>query len=104
MQTQDDRSGGSSPSTADLADAGSGSRREGDDSGDARAEANSGMPPSDVNAAETEARRPLLGKEELDGFQGRWQAVQVQFVDEPRGSVKQADELVAELMQRLAQT
>ena len=30
--------------------------------------------------------------------------MQVGFVDEPRGSVQEADALVAELMQRLAQT
>jgi hypothetical protein len=57
-----------------------------------------------ATAAAEEQPRPLLADEELDGFRGRWDAVQVGFVDEPRGSVQQADALVAELMQRLAQT
>jgi hypothetical protein len=57
-----------------------------------------------ATAAAEEQPRPLLEDEELDGFRGRWDAVQVGFVDEPRGSVQQADALVAELMQRLAQT
>jgi hypothetical protein len=54
--------------------------------------------------ADTDSRRPLLGDDELDGYRSRWQAVQVRFVDEPRDTVKEADALVAELMQRLAQT
>ena len=49
-------------------------------------------------------RRLYLDNEELDGYRQRWQVVQVRFVDEPRDTVKQADALVAELMQRLAQT
>jgi hypothetical protein len=57
-----------------------------------------------ATAAAEEQRRPLLADEELDGFRVRWDAVQVGFVDEPRGSVQEADALVAELMQRLAQT
>jgi hypothetical protein len=59
---------------------------------------------STATAAAEEQGRPLLADEELDGFRGRWDAVQVGFVDEPRGSVQKADALVAELMQRLAQT
>ncbi len=45
---------------------------------------------------------PLLGNEETESFQSRWQEIQVRFVDDPRDSVKDADGLVAELMQRLA--
>jgi predicted lipid-binding transport protein (Tim44 family) len=40
---------------------------------------------------------------EADGFRSRWQDVQTGFVDEPRNAVEQADKLVAEMMQRLAQ-
>lgn len=49
-------------------------------------------------------RRPLLGDDELSGYRSRWETVQVRFVDDPRGTVKEADALVADLMQRLAQT
>jgi hypothetical protein len=36
-------------------------------------------------------------------FQGRWENLQTGFVDEPRQTVEQADQLVAEVMQRLAE-
>ena len=50
------------------------------------------------------ALQPLLASSEGEGFRGRWHEIQTGFVDAPRESVSQADELVAELMQRLAQT
>lgn len=37
-------------------------------------------------------------------FRDRWREIQTGFVDEPRHAVEQADGLVAELMQRLAQS
>ena len=51
-----------------------------------------------------DTRRPLLGEDDLASYRSRWDAVQVRFVDQPRDSVKEADALVADLMQRLAQT
>ncbi|MBD0328754.1 MAG: hypothetical protein ICV64_01420 [Thermoleophilia bacterium] len=50
------------------------------------------------------ALQPLLGGDDAARFRERWEAIQVGFVDEPRTSVEQADTLVAELMQRLAET
>src|SRR5215216_5489061 len=47
---------------------------------------------------------PLLGTDEAAGLRERWQSIQVGFVDEPRQAVEEADSLVTELMQRLAQT
>ena len=44
---------------------------------------------------------PLLPDGE--GFQSRWEEIQVRFVDEPRGAVEDADALVATVMQRLAE-
>jgi hypothetical protein len=61
-------------------------------------------------AADTDTRRdsttdgdaaPLLADSE--GFQSRWEEIQVRFVDEPRGAVEDADALVATVMQRLAE-
>ena len=49
-----------------------------------------------------DAQTPLLPSGEADGLRSRWEDCQRSFVDEPRDSVKQADELVAELMQTLA--
>jgi len=47
---------------------------------------------------------PLLIADETHTFRSRWDAIQTGFVDEPRNSVEQADGLVAEVMQRLAET
>jgi len=44
---------------------------------------------------------PLLPDSE--GFQSRWEDIQVRFVDEPRGAVEDADALVATVMQKLAE-
>ena len=46
---------------------------------------------------------PLFETSETETFRARWNAVQTQFVDEPRRSVEQADELVAATMKRLAE-
>jgi hypothetical protein len=46
---------------------------------------------------------PLLPVQSEQRFRSNWEAVQVGFVDEPRESVRRADQLVAELMQELAQ-
>ena len=47
-------------------------------------------------------RSPLLPGDQSDRFTTRWQEIQASFVDQPRDSVEQADELVADLMQQLA--
>jgi len=44
---------------------------------------------------------PLFAGEEGDRFRGRWGAIQVAFVDEPRRSVEEAERLVGEVMKRL---
>jgi predicted lipid-binding transport protein (Tim44 family) len=49
-------------------------------------------------------REPLFAGEDAERFRGRWQEIQAAFVDEPREAVKNADSLVADLMQRLAAT
>lgn len=48
--------------------------------------------------------QPLLAFDDLDHFRQRWDETQTSFVDEPRAAVARADELVAEVMQRLADT
>ncbi|MET0730485.1 MAG: hypothetical protein ABWZ03_04770 [Solirubrobacterales bacterium] len=45
----------------------------------------------------------LLPRDENAEFQSRWETIQTGFVDEPRQTVEQADELVAHVMQRLAE-
>jgi hypothetical protein len=46
---------------------------------------------------------PLFAGDVERGFRTRWRDIQSGFVDEPRPAVEKADQLVAELMQRLAQ-
>ncbi len=58
----------------------------------------------DAAAAGDGALESLLPGEETESFRDRWSSIQTRFVDAPRESVEQADALVAELMQRLAQT
>ena len=78
----------SRPSTADLV-------READDIEDNRAAA---------VAADDRGREPLFESADRDRFSESWTTIQAAFVDDPRDAVKEADALVAELMQRLAET
>ena len=50
-----------------------------------------------------EQAAPLFSLEEATDFRARWNAIQVSFVDEPRRTVEQADNLVAVAMKRLAE-
>src|SRR5215213_4421322 len=45
----------------------------------------------------------LLSSDDNGEFQRRWETIQTGFVDEPRQTVEQADELVAHVMKRLAE-
>jgi hypothetical protein len=47
---------------------------------------------------------PLVSEAETRDVQSRWERIQGSFVDEPRRAVEEADSLVAELMQQLAQS
>jgi hypothetical protein len=58
---------------------------------------------SEIDADESE-RTPLLSDELAEAFRSRWQDVQADFVDDPPSAVERADALVAEVMQRLADT
>jgi hypothetical protein len=74
--------------------------------GDGRA----GQPASTARAAagndlgrEDQPPAQLLADDELKSILVRWKDIQAEFVDEPRTAVQDADALVADLMQRLAQ-
>ncbi len=60
------------------------------------------IPPVEPKAVES---KPLtwLKSEEVDELKSRWNMIQVQFVDEPRKSVEQADALVEEVLKRINQ-
>lgn len=100
---------GGAQSTEQIAAAGAGSAGTG--SGQLpRQDAQMEQPPptrqaaarSDL-AAGDQPHAPLLEDQELQSILMRWKDIQAEFVDEPRKAVQDADALVAELMQRLAQ-
>jgi hypothetical protein len=55
-----------------------------------------------VDAGPDGAAVPLIPSEEAARVREQWGQVQGEFVDQPREAVEQADQLVADLMQRLA--
>ena len=60
--------------------------------------------PVDKSQVDKAHLEPLF-ENNVDGeFRNRWREIQAGFVDEPRNAVERADELVAELMQKLAQS
>lgn len=53
---------------------------------------------------EDEQLAPLFAPDVAGDFRSRWDAVQIGFVDDPGQAVRQADELVAQVMKSLAET
>jgi hypothetical protein len=53
--------------------------------------------------SETGATNPLFPANDAQALRARWETIQISFVDEPRRAVEQADSLVADSMQRLAE-
>jgi hypothetical protein len=58
--------------------------------------------PHSTEAAASSNGGSLLPADMDATFQQRWKEIQTRFVDEPRGAVEDADSLVANLMQQLA--
>jgi hypothetical protein len=54
--------------------------------------------------SDEEERAPLFSPQDAEALRERWNGIQTGFVDEPRSTVERADELVAELMKRLAES
>jgi hypothetical protein len=91
-------------STADLAGAGARDERTPDER---TAEDRSFAAREADEAAAKPPEEPtpqLFADDETRDLRGRWDTVQASFVDEPRAAVKQADELVATAIKRLAET
>jgi len=55
----------------------------------------------DEPETDNDGESELFAANERDELERRWNDIQARFVDEPRGSVEQANALVAELMDRL---
>jgi hypothetical protein len=79
--------------TADLADAANGLKREQLGRAEPRGE-----------AAENQYSGPLLPPDYSADMRTRWETIQAGFVDDPRISVQQADELVAAAIGKLAES
>ncbi len=94
---------GIAQSTEQIATAGSASRTSSDQPPlqDAQTEQPAAAR-SDLGVGD-QPHAPLLEDHELQSIHVRWKDIQAEFVDEPRKAVQDADALVAELMQRLAQ-
>jgi hypothetical protein len=86
----------SQPSTADIAAA---SNQHSVEASQATAIRVPGEP-----AGGTNGPAPLLPTNEITDLHSRWTDIQAGYVDEPRGSVEQANALVAGVMKRLAET
>ena len=56
-----------------------------------------------VRNAPEDGMGPLLPADFVQDCRSRWDQIQTGFVDEPRVAVKQADELVAQAIKRLAE-
>ena len=59
-------------------------------------------PAAEAVADDEDEHRPLLEEDATVEVRSRWEKIQGGFVDEPRRAVEEADTLVAELMQQLA--
>lgn len=51
----------------------------------------------------SEPRTAMFPAFEMEDFRSRWHSIQADFVDSPRESVQKADELVADIIQCLAE-
>jgi hypothetical protein len=70
---------------------------------DPRIERRGDVPPKDQTPDDQEASA-LFADDECHALWKRWDDIQAGFVDEPRQAVQEADSLVAETMQQLANT
>jgi hypothetical protein len=79
------------------------SERASDASEQAATNRGSGAATAVVPARSGEPFTALFPAADAGNLRSRWENIQVGFVDEPRGSVQQADQLVAEVIKRLAE-
>jgi len=89
--------------TADMAGAAAAKRAPISDQIDSDRERGAVDYESAAGSQPEEDSAPLFEQGALEDFRSRWGAIQTGFVDNPGGAVKQADELVAAVMTRLAE-
>jgi hypothetical protein len=93
---------GGAPAGGPHPEAGTGAGAGGAGGGGAAIAEPGGGPTDGQATAGGHGSTPLLSNNDASDFERRWQDVQVGFVDEPQRCVQDADALVAEVMQRLA--
>ncbi|MFD6072805.1 MULTISPECIES: hypothetical protein [Amycolatopsis] len=59
---------------------------------------------ADSERTDEDEAQTLFADTDVDRFRESWQGIQTAFVDDPRRAVKEADELVAVVIQNLATT
>lgn len=62
------------------------------------------MPRTDAAGAPSEPLAALFQGPQAEDLRRRWDAVQIGFVDDPRAAVRNADELVAQVLRELAES
>lgn len=88
-------------STADMVTAAEGERRA--DSEQVEREVEKSEEVESSMMAEEESV-PLFEQGEAEQYRSTWSEIQTQFVDDPRDSVEDADELVAQVIKSIAET
>lgn len=68
---------------------------------DAESQASVNDEPTAAAAGSTDGEGELFSASERNELKDRWNDIQARFVDEPRGSVEEANALVSDLMDRL---
>ena len=63
----------------------------------------SDLPPAAVTGKDPGSGVALLAHDDSEHFRTRWNEVQGMFVDEPRSAVQQADALVSDVIEKIAQ-
>lgn len=104
MKDSSERSTERTLTTDELAAAGARRREQGTDAIAHPAEERRAERQSGESGARESELSPLFSNDEESDFRNRWKDIQTGFVDEPRRSVEQADELIARLLQRLAES
>jgi len=90
-------------------------RRVDDDTSDDEARAERGrsqdmvhaeraMPPDDPGKAPDGGTGTLIARDKSDSFEERWTEIQARFVDDPQDAVKEADQLVGDVVDSITKT
>jgi hypothetical protein len=99
---------GSEPRAAQASDADREVVETGPEAADTQASAEATYPPGGTSIAPDTTAGPdadtaLLSPSDTESFNRRWEQVQAGFLDAPRKAVQEADGLVTDVMQRLAE-